>query len=461
MSGIPEWARAGAIYQIFPDRFFNGVKANDPSVVADWHNDQPTRDNFFGGDLEGVAQKLDYIQSLGINTIYLTPIFSAPSNHKYDTRDYYQVDRIFGGNTALNQLVATMHGRDMKLILDGVFNHCGEEFFAFQDVIGKEQRSPYADWFTINRYPITKAPLNYMCCGDADYLPKLNYSNPEVREYFLKVGKHWVEKFDIDGWRLDVPFKIPKSFWREFRAAVKSSKADSFLFGEVWRDGKPWVQDDIFDGATNYPLRGLILDFCLHNFLDAEDYLYEVNTLHASLGDAAFGMVNLLGSHDTPRILTVFNEDVNKELLAWVLLLTEVGIPLIYYGDEAGMRGENDPDCRRPMVWDESLQKSKLAHTIRTLLHLRRKSKALTHGSFTSLFSFVGLAAYKRQYKDQEIIVIVNTREELQNIRIPVISERTRYQDVFRKEYLEVSEGVLNFNVFPAYEFRVLSSDPI
>lgn len=461
MSGIPEWARAGAIYQIFPDRFFNGAKANDPSVVADWHNEQPTRANFFGGDLDGVVQKLDYIQSLGINTIYLTPIFSAPSNHKYDTRDYFQVDSIFGGNSALEQLISNMHDRGMKLILDAVFNHCGEEFFAFQDVIENEQKSAYSDWFTINSYPITKAPLNYMCCGDADYLPKLNYSNPEVEEYFLNVGKYWVEKFDIDGWRLDVPFKIPKSFWRDFRTAVKSSKADSFLFGEVWRDGKPWVQDEIFDGVTNYPLRGLILDFCLDNFLDAEDYLYEVNTLRESLGDAAFGMVNLLGSHDTPRILTAFHEDVNRALLAWVLLLTEIGIPLVYYGDEVGVLGENDPDCRRPMIWNESKQNTKLSATIQTLLHLRRKSKAITQGSFTSLFSFIGLAAYKRQYQDQEIIVIVNTREDLQNVGIPVFSERTRFHDVFGKENLEVSNGMLNFDLFPSHEFRVLSSAPI
>ncbi len=457
MIKTPDWVREAVIYQIFPDRFYNGSDANDPPGIAEW-GEQPSRDNYFGGDLEGIAQKLDYIQSLGVNTIYLTPIFSAPSNHKYDTRDYYQVDDVFGGASALNRLLLDMHQRGMKLILDGVFNHCGEEFFAFQDVLKKGKSSTFSNWFNIFGYPLSKNPLNYNCCGDASYLPKLNHANPEVNEYFLEVGKYWIEEFDIDGWRLDVPFKIQKRFWKDFRKIIKTAKKDTFLFGEVWRDGRTWVNGETFDGFTNYSLRGLILDYCMTEFLDAEDYLYEANALRESLGDAAYCMVNLLGSHDTTRLLTIFDEDVNRALLAWVLLLTEVGIPLIYYGDEVGMLGNNDPDCRRTMIWEENKKNTRIYNTIRSLISLRENSKALTNGTFESLFSFVGVAAYKRHYQNEEIIVVMNARDDVHNIRIPVRSTRTTYYDYPSKNVVNVKDGEILFSYFPACDFKIFTS---
>ncbi len=152
---------------------------------------------------------MDEIRALGADTIYLNPVFLSPSNHKYDTWDYYQVDPCFGGNKALKRLILSAHNKGMKICLDGVFNHSGEHFFAFQDVKQFGPKSQYWDWYFINNYPITKTPLSYHCCGDADFLPKLNYENPQVQEYFIKVGKFWVKEFGIDGWRLDVPFKIP------------------------------------------------------------------------------------------------------------------------------------------------------------------------------------------------------------------------------------------------------------
>lgn len=458
--GALDWIREAAIYQIFPDRFLNGDRSNDPQELARWV-DQPTRNNFFGGDLKGIELKLDYLQSLGINTIYLNPIFSAPSNHKYDTRDYFHVDPIFGGNSALRNLISCLHNRGMKLILDGVFNHCGEDFFAFQDVIENGYDSAYRDWFNILGFPLTKQPLNYKCCGDASYLPKLNHSNPEVIEYFLNVGKHWVGEYDIDGWRLDVPFKVPKSFWLNFRRTIKSIKSNTYLFGEIWRNASHWVDGETFDGVTNYPLRELILDFCKTRFLDAEDYLYEAKVLRDSVGEGAYGMVNLLGSHDTPRILTLFDGETNQVILAWVLLLTEIGVPLIYYGDEIGMLGINDPDCRRPMVWEDANKNLEIFRIIQALLDLRKNSKALTHGKFENLFSHVGLAAYKRKYAEEEIIVIVNPREEVGYIKIPVRSKQTHYTDFFNGEVIRVVDGNLDLRVFPGNSFRLLHSDNI
>jgi glycosidase len=454
---VPGWAKEAIIYQIFPDRFYNGDLSNDPPLVAQW-GDSPTRQNFFGGDLAGIIQKLDYIQSLGVDTIYLTPIFSAPSNHKYDTKDYYQVDSIFGGNSALRELIDSLHARGMKLILDGVFNHCGEQFFAYQDVLFNGRASDYTDWFTIHGFPLTKEPLNYTCCGDASYLPKLNHNNQEVNEYFLDVGKYWIEEYGADGWRLDVPFKISKNFWGQFRKATKSVNPECYLFGEVWRNGWLWLDEDSFDGVTNYPLRQLILDFCQTNFLDAEDYLFEAQSLRESYGDEAYSMVNLLGSHDTPRILTMFEGDTAQTILAWVLLLTEVGNPLIYYGDEIGMAGGNDPDCRRTMIWDEAKQEPRILEVVRLLTGLRKRSKILTAGKFENLFAFIGLAAYKRVYKDEEIIVIMNSRERVEGINIPVNSGHSSYFVFPGNEKVDVQDGKIYFDEFPAYSYEILTT---
>ncbi len=454
---LPDWCEKAVIYQIFPDRYFNANRLNDPHNTVPWDSN-PTRDNFFGGDLEGIIEKLDEIRALGADTIYLNPVFLSPSNHKYDTWDYYQVDPCFGGNKALKRLILSAHNKGMKICLDGVFNHSGEYFFAFQDVKQFGPKSQYWDWYFINNYPITKIPLSYHCCGDADFLPKLNYENQQVQDYFIKVGKFWVKEFGIDGWRLDVPFKIPLEFWQKFRTAIKTIKPDVFLFGEVWRDARHWMDGTTFDGVTNYPLRALILDYCQTFFLDAEDYLFEAQLLRNSVGGAAAGRVNLLGSHDTPRLLTLFKGDVQRVLIAWVLLLTEIGIPLIYYGDEVGMEGDNDPDCRRSMIWASEVKNREIYDVIQPLLSLRHQTDVITRGTFENLYSFIGLAAYKRKYQNQEVIVIVNPRDAVHFVRIPIESESSCFYDIFTNQEVQIDDGHIYFDTFPRRSFRVLTS---
>jgi len=427
---LPSWAADAVFYQIFPDRFYNGCPENDPHGTRPWE-ELPTPANFFGGDLQGISQKLDYLQHLGVNALYLNPIFVARTNHKYDTGDYTQVDPAFGGNQALKDLVAACHARRMRIILDGVFNHCGMEFFAFQDVQQHGPASPYADWFTVHSYPLNTSPLSYMVCGDAPYLPKLNHQNPAVQEYLLNVARFWLEEAGIDGWRLDVPFKIPFAFWREFRRVVKETNPEAYLVGEVWREAEPWLQGDTFDGVTNYRLRELILDYCLTHTLDAEDFAFEVAQLLHAHGPAARGMLNLLGSHDTPRILTLMKGDVDRLRIALTVLFTLPGAPMVYYGDEVGMLGENDPDCRRPMAWEESRQNKAVHEITRRLIQCRKQHPALRQAEPETLFVLNGAWAYRQAYQGDEVIVIVNPRSGLDHLQIPVRSRMTEWVDIF------------------------------
>ena len=458
-NNFPNWVQNAVFYQIFVDRFYNGDPSNDPQGVCSW-GDRPTRTNVFGGDLEGILQRLDYLQDLGINAFYLTPIFRAETNHKYDTSDYYEVDPAFGGMPALKRLTAEIHRRGMRLVLDGVFNHCGDHFWAFQDVVLHGPDSEYAGWFRVRSFPIQRDPLTYHVCGDASYLPQFNHENPAVRSYMLDVGKYWLEEVGIDGWRLDVPFKVPMEFWREFREAVKAVNPEAFLFGEIWREASPWIQGDIFDGATNYRLRELILDYCLHRSLDGEDFAFETRTLRQLHGAGAAGMVNLLGSHDTPRILTLFANDVARLKVALAFLFTTVGVPLIYYGDEVGMQGGGDPDCRRTMIWDEALWDARILRAHRDLITLRHAHPALRYGAVEDLVTFNGVYAYKRSHGEDEVIVILNPRASVKDVIVPINSDVATWQDLFSGEKYTAKKEAITFEQIPACAAMVLLPHP-
>jgi len=245
--------------QIFPDRFYNGNPANDPPGTEPWGN-KPTNDNFFGGDLEGLLEKIPYLHQLGVNALYLNPIFSAPSNHKYDTNDYLIIDPSFGNRTVLRKLVKSLHSHGIRIILDGVFNHTGTGFWAFRDVLAKGEASPYKDWYYFEGFPVRMEPKpNYQCWWDIASLPKLRATNPEVRQYLLAVGTHWLREEGINGWRLDVPNEIEPAFWEEFRRQVKEVDPQAYLTGEIWRDARFWL-GKYFDGVMNYSFRQLVLD---------------------------------------------------------------------------------------------------------------------------------------------------------------------------------------------------------
>lgn len=287
-------------------------------------------------------------------------------------------------------------------------------------------------------------------------MPKLNLNHRPVQEYILKVAKYWLEEAAIDGWRLDVPFKIPLAFWREFRAAVKAVNPQAYLVGEVWREAGPWVKGDTFDGTTNYRLRELILDYCATNLLDGEDFAFELEMLCQAHGNAAPAMLNLLGSHDTPRILTVLRGDVDRLLVAVAFLMTTVGAPLIYYGDEIGLCGDMDPDCRRTMEWDEMRWNHRIHDTYRKLLALRRAHLALRRGRLETLLTFDGVYAYRRVYEEDEVLVILNPKSAVVDLAIPTGSHTNVWHDLWTGQERTTTNGILLFDCVPAVSFTIL-----
>jgi cyclomaltodextrinase len=384
---------------------------------------------------------LPYLADLGITAVYLTPISLAGTNHRYDTHDYMRIDPALGDAHTLRALVRDAHALGIRVVLDGVFNHCGDGFWAFRDLQERGVASPYRDWFFPRRFPIANDPPAYQTCGGAPYLPKLNTANPELRRYLLGVARHWLEDADIDGWRLDVPWKVPQDFWDEFRDTVKAVKPDAYLVGEIWRDARPWL--DVFDGAMNYRFRDALLDFCVRDHMDAEDVAYETEQLLSAFGPTAPWQLNLLGSHDTPRLLTLGGGDERRALLALTALFTLPGAPLLYYGDEIGMEGDNDPDCRRCMEWDETRWRANVAATCRRLIAIRRSQPALRRGTWQPLLTFNGVLAYRRCHGAEQVIVVLNPRDAQDDLAVPLpeAPPATRWRDLLSDAVYDAAGG--------------------
>lgn len=357
----PAWRSRQVYYQIFPERFKNGDSSRTPPGAEAWGS-APTRENFMGGDLAGIAQQLDYIQSLGATCLYLTPIFRAPSNHKYDTVDYFEIDPAFGTRDDLRRLVDGVHARGMRIILDGVFNHCGYWWDKFQDVVKNGKASPYCSWFFIHSYPVDAEQQNYDCVGHYKWMPKLNLANPDARDYFLSVGRYWLEEFGIDGWRLDVADELPTAFLEAFAAAMRAYKPDCILLGETWGDAGRLVS------------------------------------------------ANRLDSHDTARFLYEASGDKARLRLAAALQMTFPGSPAIFYGDEVGLSGPNDPGCRMAMQWDAEQQDRRLLRWYRRLIQLRLASDSLTDGDFHTVLAddAANVYAFSRAVPGEQTLVVLH-----------------------------------------------------
>lgn len=352
MADVPEWFKQAVIYQIYPDSFAtsaNYISAQSKEIVQNGHYFHSQN----GGTLRGITENVPYLQKLGINCLYLTPIFAANSWHKYDTVDYFAIDPCFGDKTDLQELVATCHQAGIRVILDGVFNHSGPDFFAFQDLLAKGANSAYRDWFFPYSLPLQRGPKpNYECFAYFDFMPKLNTGNPEVMQYFQKVGRYWIEEFDIDGWRLDVANEIDHNFWREFRKAIRSVKNDAVLIAEIWDDARSFLEGEQFDGAMNYNLTFAIVDAIAKQEISAEALAWRSSYLLMRYPEAMQqAQMNLIDSHDVPRFLALAHDNVDKLKLAALFLLTHVGAPLIFYGDEQGISGLAEIDYRKPMIW--------------------------------------------------------------------------------------------------------------
>jgi len=428
-SFVPSWVRDAIFYQIFPERFANGDSSNDPLGTEPWGGEPKSR-NYFGGDLQGIIDHLDYISTLGVNALYLNPIFESNSNHKYHATDFLKIDPHFGDEKVFKRLVDECHVRGMRIILDGVFNHTGVHFFAFEDIKTNGAKSRYVKWYNVHSFPVGPVSKpNYECWWGYGDLPKLMTHNPEVREYLFKVTRHWMG-FGIDGWRLDVPNEIPHPFWIEWRKLVKSLNPNAYIVGEIWDDANPWLQGDQFDAVMNYRFRKACLDFFVQRKSTAKQFGASLDSIRIGYQpDVSYVLQNLLGSHDTERLLTLCNGDVERVKLASLFQMTYVGAPMVYYGDEVGMMGGKDPGCRGTMVWEERKQNKALLEYLRGVIAIRNEFPVLRRGSFEVLsfgespdvFSFV------RRQEDMSALVVLNNGTEERKVALPLVDGDRHY----------------------------------
>lgn len=384
----PQWAKETVWYQIFPERFANGDINNDPKGTLPWDSKiNPGRDDYFGGDLQGVIDHLDHLVDLGINGIYFCPIFEAATNHKYDTIDYYQIDTAFGDKALFKKLVSECHSRGIRVMLDAVFNHMGDFSPQWQDVLTHGEDSQFADWFHVNEFPARYTPTDdaefssdtsYDTFAFTPHMPKLNTANPGVQAYLLDIAQYWIKEFDIDAWRLDVANEVDHRFWRKFHDVCIDAKADIYILGEIWHSSQAWLKGDEFHAVMNYAFTDAIISAFIHQSISLDQLQSELNQqLMLYREQTNQVMFNVLDSHDTPRLLTIAND--NKPLMKQVLAFTylQKGVPCLYYGDEFAMDGAGDPDCRKCMVWDENQQDKDMYAFVKSLIQLRKDYQPL------------------------------------------------------------------------------------
>ncbi len=583
---VPEWAKQAVWYQIFPERFANGDTANDPTPRdmegawpykipdgwrvmpwnSDWYELQPWEradghdfywnagTRRYGGDIQGIIDHLDYLQSLGITAIYLNPIFDSPSLHKYDTRMYHHVDRNFGphpsGDIALMEsenpddpatwkwtsadklflrLVQEVHARGMKIILDGVFNHVGTSFWAFQNVVKNQQRSKFKDWFIIRSWDNPKTPVNefvYQGWNGVKDLPEVNKNGAYgltdgFAEHIHAVLRRWMApngnlSDGIDGWRLDVAEKVPIKFWRQFRIWMKELNPNAYISGEIWWedwqknemfDASPWLQGDAFDGVMNYRFARAIKQFVADkkNQISPQAFADSINTLLQEYPRENFlALLNLLDSHDVDRVASqIVNPDrwydhyanpgqnkgydvrkpTSQERLKQRLMvgiqMTMPGSPMVYYGDEAGMWGGDDPDCRKPMVWpdiqyqverSDPLSRKRQPDSVsfdndlfswyKQLIDIRKNFTMLSLGDlkFVEIDNKKSLIAYSRTVGKETVIVVINNNDDqntvtLNSTRVALGSDKA--MDLIEKTEFAEENGTLVLPMKP-YQIMIL-----
>jgi len=452
----PDWVKDAVFYQIFPDRFGRSDRLPKTCNLESWDS-PPTVHGYKGGDLLAVSERLDYLGDLGVNALYLTPIFQSASNHRYHTHDYFRVDPMLGGDAALKELLERAHQAGMRVILDGVFNHASRGFFQFSDILENGAHSAYLDWFNVRSHPLNAyggGELGYDAWWNLPALPKFNVRSPAVREYLLSVSEHWL-RFGADGWRLDVPSEIDDdSFWREFRRRCRAVKPEAYGVGEIWDEAGRWLAGDMFDGVMNYPLTRAIFGLVgrqLEQHELAKSGLGRIAPLKPDgfagivtklLGhyrhESLMGQLNLLGSHDTPRVATALGRDASAVRLAYLLMFVLPGAPCVYYGDELGLVGGHDPHNRGTMPWDRTASwDHELRAHVRALANLRSRRAELRRGSTTVAAVGDGLVLVTRELPGAEgsrAHVLVNVSGH--GARVPAgVLPAGRYRD-------ELSGGV-------------------
>lgn len=454
----PTWVQDAIFYQIFPDRFAKSKYAPKLANTQEWGT-TPTHNGFMGGDLRGVIEKFDYLLDLGINAIYFNPIFQSSANHRYHTVDYYKIDHRLGTMKDFDALIEIAHSNGVKVIIDGVFNHCGRGFFPFNDVLENGPESAFADWFIIKEYPlnayVNSEEPNYLAWWNMHDLPKLNTDNLEVRAMIMDVAKFWIDQ-GADGWRLDVPGEIDDdSFWREFCDVVKDANKDAYILGEIWEVDPKWVDENHFDGLMNYPLRDAALDLLRYDS-DIKVFAERLNELTTAYDrNNLFGMYLSMGSHDRKRAIFALDGDKEKVKLLHFIAFAFPGAPAIYYGDEIGLEGEKDPLNRGAFPWDEKKWDKDMLVYMKKIISIRKIFVSLRRGDYKELIQNNDLRyfAFTRQKGDETITVVINANHSFQQITLPVaISSSLKpiaCKDLMTGEIFEVSENSVTFRLSP------------
>ena len=512
---MPDWVVDGVFYQIFPDRFRNGNEANDPDfsepyyegktelgpdgktnreyyhLVEDWNDTaglrrspyrtdgKPDYFSFYGGDLEGVTEKLGYLKDLGITILYFNPLHKAKSNHKYDACDFRAVDPHFGGENAFRALAEKAHEIGMRVVVDGVFNHTGNCHYAFVDCALKGKDSPYWNWYEWKKWPLPKqggykAIDYYDCWWGFGLHPNLNFdrSRPNAEEngirfianadpvmpvanHLLEATEFWLREMEVDGFRMDVPNEVPFWFWKMFRERVRKVNPDAYLVGELWSTAPEWVGPETFDAVMNY-----------RHFKDPVNTWIGQGRGSAQVFEAGLApgrvaypsqavqvMMNLIDSHDTVRFVTTAGGDRRRLKMAALFEMCYLGTPHVWYGDEIGMEGQKDPDCRRAFRWDASQWNIKLFDYVKRCIALRKAHPALRRGEYKRLFAQGNVYVFGRRLSDEVLLIVLNAGSHPWTLHIEVkdyLENGVALRGVWKEGTVTVQDGCITGPDVPA-----------
>lgn len=436
---VPEWAHKAVMYQIFPDSFATGKGKHSGSAAARSALERGVRQKegeintefgisktLHGGTFKGITENVQWLKDLGVNCVYLNPVFAAVSYHKYDTNDYKHVDPCFGTDEDFRTLVKVLHDNDIRIILDGVFNHSGTGFFAWQDILNNQEKSKYRSWYYDITFPVKDWKSEYTCFAYVKSMPKLNLDNEDAASYFADVGAYWINEYDVDGWRLDVANEVNKNFWRKFRRAVRSAKKGALLIAEVWEDAQNWQTYDLFDSAMNYRFTYACADFFALRSIEAKEFGERFSDMLMRYPSPVSSVqMNLLDSHDVERFLYTCGGDVRKQKLAAAVQMTLPGMPSIFAGDERAMNGRTEAEYRLPFLWsegtEEDIERDDMTNWYKTLIDLRRNTNSLTSSSIAFYdVQNPSLLVYTRgSIGDHPVIVLINNDDERQKGILP------------------------------------------
>lgn len=447
----PAWAQETIWYQIFPNYFKNGDPSLNDANTLEW-GDQTNETQFsnFGGDLAGIISKLDYIKDLGFNGIYFNSLFKSESSHKYNVEDYYQIDPQYGSKADFKRLVEEAHARGIKIMLDGVFNHCGWKHPYWQDVVKHGSKSPYFDWFVIEREPVVNFDpikvdqtnltyevmnnLNYHTFALNPFTPKWNDANPEARAYLINSAKYWTEEFGVDAWRMDVSIEISHDFWREVRRTLQGVNPQVYIIGENWDRSYPWLRDNQFDGMMNFEVTYNILEFIGEQYLHQKKSAVQfIKNLHDYLvyypKNMLPNMFNIADTQDTERIISFCENDIRKAKLIYALHMFMPGAPCIYYGSEVGLTGVTPYDGRKCMPWSPDPKTHELHGFLKQFIALRKDNPAMAGLEFEWLEINESHDAFilRKQVEGNCVYLLLNNsnNEIVFNSTVLSIGERT------------------------------------